>query len=50
MVATRASQSPRPGSCGRPTNTDAHFAFTMYLVREHGKWTVAADNVHLVSS
>ena len=26
------------------------FAFTMYLVREHGKWTVAADNVHLVSS
>ena len=27
------------------TNTDAHFAFTMYLVREHGKWTVAADNV-----
>jgi hypothetical protein len=31
------------------TNTDAHFAFTMYLVREHGKWTVAADNVHLVS-
>jgi hypothetical protein len=32
------------------TNTDAHFAFTMYLVREHGKWTVAADNVHLVSS
>jgi Domain of unknown function (DUF4440) len=32
------------------TNTDALFAFTMYLVREHGKWTVAADNVHLVSS
>jgi hypothetical protein len=32
------------------TNTDAHFAFTMYLVREHGKWTVAADNVHLVAS
>ena len=31
------------------TNTDAHFAFTMYLVREHGKWTVAADNVHRVS-
>jgi hypothetical protein len=32
------------------TNTDALFQFTMYLVREHGKWTVAADNVHLASS
>ena len=28
---------------------ERHFAFTMYLVREHGKWTVAADNVHRVS-
>jgi uncharacterized protein DUF4440 len=28
---------------------DRQFAFTMYLVREHGKWTVAADNVHRVS-
>jgi hypothetical protein len=31
------------------TNTDAFFVFTMYLVREHGKWTVAADNVHRAS-
>jgi hypothetical protein len=30
-------------------NVDAHFAFTMYLVREHGRWSVAADNVHRVS-
>ena len=29
-------------------NIDAHLAFTMYLVREHGRWT-AADNVHLVN-
>jgi hypothetical protein len=28
---------------------DRRFAFTMYLVREHGRWTVAADNVHRVS-
>jgi hypothetical protein len=30
-------------------NIDRHFAFTMYLVREQGRWTVAADSVHLVS-
>ena len=30
--------------------TDAKFVFTMYLVREHGKWTVAADNVHSVTA
>lgn len=30
--------------------TDRHFAVTMGLVREHGKWTVAIDNVHLLSS
>ncbi len=30
-------------------NIDRRFAFTMYLVREHGRWTVAADTVHLVS-
>jgi Domain of unknown function (DUF4440) len=30
-------------------NVDAHFVFTMYLVREQGKWTVAADNVHRAS-
>jgi SnoaL-like domain len=30
-------------------NIERHFAFTMYLVRENGKWTVAADNVHRVS-
>src|SRR5690242_16045840 len=29
-------------------NVDAHFAFTMYLVREHGRWTVGADNVHRI--
>jgi Domain of unknown function (DUF4440) len=44
-IAVATARFVRPS-----TNTDAHFAFTMYLVREHGKWTVAADNVHLVSS
>ncbi|KAA2266478.1 nuclear transport factor 2 family protein [Solihabitans fulvus] len=29
--------------------TDHLFTFTMSLVREHGKWTVAADTVHLSS-
>lgn len=29
-------------------NVDVRFAFTMYLVREHGRWLVAADNVHRV--
>jgi len=43
-IAVATARFVRPS-----TNTDAHFAFTMYLVREHGKWTVAADNVHLVS-
>lgn len=28
--------------------TDKHFAVTMTMVREHGKWTVAMDNVHLL--
>lgn len=27
---------------------DKHYAVTMTLVREHGKWSVAIDNVHLV--
>lgn len=31
-------------------NIDQKFVFTMYLVREHGKWTVAADNVHSVTT
>jgi hypothetical protein len=44
-IAVATARFVRPS-----TNTDAHFVFTMYLVREHGKWTVAADNVHLVSS
>jgi Domain of unknown function (DUF4440) len=43
-IAVATARFVRPS-----TNTDAHFAFTMYLVREHGKWTVAADNVHLFS-
>jgi hypothetical protein len=43
-IAVATARFVRPS-----TNTDAHFAFTMYLVRERGKWTVAADNVHLVS-
>ena len=30
-------------------NIDRQYAFTMYLVREQGRWTVAADNVHKVS-
>jgi Domain of unknown function (DUF4440) len=29
---------------------DRHFAVTMTLVREHGKWSVAIDNVHLLPS
>jgi hypothetical protein len=44
-IAVASARFMRPS-----TNTDAHFVFTMYLVREHGKWTVAADNVHLASS
>ena len=43
-IAVASARFVRPS-----TNTDAHFVFTMYLVREHGKWTVAADNVHLAS-
>lgn len=31
-------------------NIDRTFVFTMYLVREHGKWTVASDNVHAVTA
>jgi hypothetical protein len=30
--------------------TDRRFAVSMGLVREHGRWSVAIDNVHLVSS
>jgi hypothetical protein len=33
----------------RADGTVRRFAFTMYLVREHGRWLVAADNVHRVS-
>jgi SnoaL-like domain len=29
---------------------DRHFAVTMTLVRERGKWSVAIDNVHLLPS
>jgi hypothetical protein len=29
---------------------DRHFAVTMQLVREHGTWSVAIDNVHLLAS
>jgi hypothetical protein len=43
-IAVASARFVRPS-----TNTDAHFVFTMYLVRENGKWTVAADNVHLAS-
>jgi hypothetical protein len=31
-------------------NIDQKFVFTMYLVREHGKWSVAPDNVHKVTA
>ena len=44
-IAVASAHFVRPS-----TNTDAHFVFTMYLVHEHGKWTVAADNVHLAST
>jgi hypothetical protein len=43
-IAVASAHFVRPS-----TNTDAHFVFTMYLVRERGQWTVAADNVHRVS-
>jgi SnoaL-like protein len=29
---------------------DRHFAVSMGLVREHGRWSVAIDNVHLLPS
>lgn len=31
------------------TGRDIHFEVTMGLVKEHGRWTVAIDNVHRVS-
>ena len=37
-------------SINAAAGTDIHFAFTMGLVREHGKWTVAIDNVHRLPS
>lgn len=37
-------------SVNASAGTDVHFAFTMGLVREHGKWTVAIDNVHRLPS
>jgi hypothetical protein len=37
-------------SINAAAGTDVHFAFTMGLVREHGKWTVAIDNVHRLPS
>ncbi|GAA0905532.1 hypothetical protein Vau01_116340 [Virgisporangium aurantiacum] len=30
------------------TGVDREFAVTMGMVREHGRWTVAIDNVHLM--
>lgn len=33
-------------SINAAAGTDVHFAFTMGLVREGGKWSVAIDNVH----
>lgn len=35
-------------SVNASAGTDREFAVSMGLVREHGKWTVAIDNVHLV--
>jgi hypothetical protein len=32
------------------TGVDRHYSATMGLVREHGKWTVAIDNVYLLTS
>jgi hypothetical protein len=32
------------------TGVDRHYSATMGLVREHGKWTVAIDNVYLFTS
>ncbi|WP_029138528.1 nuclear transport factor 2 family protein [Nakamurella lactea] len=37
-------------SINAAAGTDLHFAVTMTMVREHGKWTVAMDGVHKLSS
>jgi hypothetical protein len=42
-IAVLEAHTIKPGQ-----NYDHHFAVTMTLVREHGKWSVAIDNVHLL--
>jgi hypothetical protein len=37
-------------SINAAAGTNIHFAFTMGLVQEHGRWTVAIDNVHRLPS
>ena len=37
-------------SINASAGTDLHFAVTMTMVREHGKWTVAMDGVHKLPS
>jgi hypothetical protein len=44
-IAVVDAHSLRPAE-----NGDRHFAVSMTLVREQGKWTVAIDNVHLMPS
>jgi hypothetical protein len=37
-------------SVNASAGTDKHIAVTMTMVREHGKWTVAMDTVHVLPS
>jgi hypothetical protein len=40
-IAVLDTHNINPGA-----GTDKHYAVTMTLVREHGRWSVAIDNVH----
>ncbi len=42
-IAILDAHSIKPGQ-----NYDHHFAITMTMVREHGRWTVAMDTIHLL--
>jgi hypothetical protein len=42
-IAVLDAHNTHPG-----TDYDHHFAITMTMVREHGKWLVAMDTIHLL--
>jgi hypothetical protein len=44
-IAVLDTHNINPGA-----GTDFHYAVTMTLVREHGRWSVAIDNVHPLAS